>query len=161
MGAPASTEGKYLFPPRRTLPDPSRCNEDEPHTPTPSFPRRACPVLDTGETFAQPSFPRRACPREGGGGNPSPVAATGHVGTESPAPMSIPLCGRGRAIVIPAKSLPRTRYGSVSKLVLRSRAEPAPAKAGAGTHPRSLPPIMWQRRIPRPCPSPYVAVAGP
>ena len=26
----------------------SDCYENEPHTPTPSFPRRACPVLDTG-----------------------------------------------------------------------------------------------------------------
>ncbi len=32
----------------------------------------------------------------------------------------------------------------------RSRAEPAPVQTGAGTHPRSLPQIMWQRRIPRP-----------
>ena len=26
----------------------ANCYENEPHTPTPSFPRRACPVLDTG-----------------------------------------------------------------------------------------------------------------
>ena len=43
----------------------------------------------------------------------------------------------------------------------RSRAEPAPVQAGAGTHPRSLPQIMWQRRIPRPFSYPYVAFAKP
>ena len=54
-----------------------------------------------------PSFPRRACPREVGGGNPSPVAATDHVGTENPAPIFIPLCGLRKAMVIPRRACPR------------------------------------------------------
>ena len=58
------------------------CYANEPHTPT-------------------PSFPRRACPRAVGGGNPSPVAATDHVPTENPAPIFIPLCGLRKAIVTP------------------------------------------------------------
>ena len=69
------------------------CYENEPHALT-------------------PSFPRRACPRAVGGGNPSPVAATDHVATGNPAPISIPLCGLRKVMVIPAKSLARTRYGA-------------------------------------------------
>ena len=63
-----------------------------------SYPRRACPVLDTGETFAQPSFPRRRESRGGVGRTRASVNA---------GPQAMP-----PHIVIPAKSLPRTRYGA-------------------------------------------------
>ncbi len=61
----------------------------------------------------------------------------------------IPLCGpkgHGNSGEVPGR---------------RSRAEPASEKSGAGTHPRSVPQIMWQWRIPRPFPYPYVAFERP
>ena len=81
--------------------------------------------------------PRRACPRKDGGGNPSlipapPPVVLADAGTHSSFPLPLPLSSRMRG-PIPIRC---------------SRAEPAPVKTGAGTHPSFLLPTCHPAQPP-------------
>ena len=117
-------------------------------TTKPSFPRKACPLLDTGETSANRHSGEKPAPLDTGpvsrvtrGGlyavhfdpasrcyensaRPPHIVIPAKSRYPVPAPwipvyveasgrpIFIPLCGLRKAMVIPAKSLPRTRYGA-------------------------------------------------
>ena len=103
---------------------------DEQPTPSPSTgeggacpesPRRACPVLDTGSEGDPPPLPQG----EGWGEGDSPVVGADPrvrplPGSKTPSPSTVeggacpesPRRSEGDSPVVPAKSLPRTRYGA-------------------------------------------------